>query len=86
MSQISDATSEQQPKKIQDSILKLSDEVYQLRKKILMEIIDQSIYLVDIQSSTNRLFLARTCPFAALSLEEATLHHSSRNLQSGSRQ
>jgi hypothetical protein len=79
MSQISDVTPEKQPKKIQDSILELSDEVYQMRKKILNEIIDQSVSLVDIQSSTNRLFLARTCPFAALNLEEATLYQSSRH-------
>lgn len=79
MSHISDVTSEKKPKEIQDSIFELSDEVYQMRKKILDEIIDQSISLVDIQSSTNRLFLARTCPFAAVTLEEATLYHSSRH-------
>lgn len=79
MSHISDVTSEKKPKEIQDSIFELSDEVYQMRKKILHEIIDQSIFLVDIQSSTNRLFLARTCPFAAVTLEEATLYHSGRH-------
>lgn len=61
-----------------NSTSELSDEVYQLRKKILSGIIDESATLIDIQSSTNRSFRARTCPCAALSLEEATLYHLTR--------
>ena len=53
----------------------LSDDVHHLRKKILEGIIDEAATLINIQALTNRLFVARTCPHAAIFLEEAALYH-----------
>ena len=66
--------SDRQPQKGIRHGQNLSDEVDQLRRKILDSIIEEAGTLIDLQSSTNRSFIARTCPCAALSLEEALLH------------
>jgi hypothetical protein len=58
----------------QQQSLSLSDELFLLRKKILNGIIDEAESLINIQSVTNKSFRARTCPKAAMKLEEAQLY------------
>lgn len=58
----------------QQQTLSLSDELFLLRKKILNGIIDEAESLINIQSITNKSFRARTCPKAAMNLEEAQLY------------
>ena len=75
MNKISESSMERDSTKDATPVSELSDDVHHLRKKILEGIIDEAATLINIQASTNRLFIARTCPHAALSLEEAALHH-----------
>jgi hypothetical protein len=57
----------------QQFITSSSTELYLLRRKILNGIIDEAANLIDIQSTTNRQFNARTDPRAAINLQEAQL-------------
>ena len=75
MNKVSDSFVETESHKDANPPSELSDDVHHLRKKILEGIIDEAATLINIQASTNRLFIARTCPHAALFLEEAALYH-----------
>ena len=75
MNKISESLVEKESHKDATPASGLSDDVHHLRKKILNGIIDEAATLINIQASTNKLFVARTCPHAALSLEEAALNH-----------
>lgn len=70
--------SNQQPQGITFPAQHFPDEVHQLRRKILDSVIKETAILIDLQSSTNRSFIARTCPHAALCLEEALLYQLTR--------
>ena len=67
-------TSDNPPHKPAHQSVIHSDELYELRKKILNSIIDEAGTLIDVQSAINRSFRSTTCPLAALALEEASLY------------
>ena len=56
----------------------LNEDLYLLRKQIVGGIIDEASTVINMQSSINRSFRARTCPLAALAMDEAVLYQLTR--------